>query len=128
MRARENNKHHLTITKDDDIHKALSRYSRDAGLRTELSWTGGDALKLAKSVLDRLKAGDPVKALELVRLSEKLPGADGKTGVDSIVSWNHIMDYFMVMHSTWEAFKTFNEVGTARSRGSASTRLRGIHE
>jgi hypothetical protein len=116
MRAKENNKHHLNITKDDDIHKTLSRYSRDVGLRTELSWTGGDALKLAQSVLDRLKAGDPSKALELVRLSEKLPGAEGKKGVDSIVSWNHIMDYFMVQNSTWEAFKTFNEVSAARLR------------
>jgi hypothetical protein len=127
MRARENNKHHLNIAKDDNIHKTLSRYSSDAGLRTALSWTGGDALKLAKSVLDKLKAGDPLKALELVRLSEKLPSADGKKGIDSIVSWNHIMDYFMVKHLTREAFKTFNEVGVARFRGSASSRLCGIH-
>jgi pentatricopeptide repeat protein len=121
MRAKENNRHLLNITKDDDTHKTLSKYSTDPGLRTELSWTGGDALKLAKSVLDKLKAGDPLKALDLVRLSEKLQGADGKKGVDSVVSWNHIMDYFMSQKSTREAFKVFNEVGDARLSSHAVT-------
>lgn len=109
LRAKESNKHHLDITKPDDTTKVLSKYTSDTGLQTELKWTGGDALKLAKSVLDKLKAGAPVKALEMVRLSEKMPGADGSKGVDSVVSWNHIMDYNMSKGFTREAFKVFNE-------------------
>lgn len=116
IRAKEVNKHHLDIRKEDDTTNLLSKYTADEGLRTELRWTGGDALKLAKSVLDKLKAGDPLNALEMVRLSEKLPGADEKKGVDSVVSWNHVMDYYMSKSLTREAFKVFNEVSAARLR------------
>ena len=109
LRAKETNKHHLDIRQPDDTTKVLSKYTSDIGLQTELKWTGGDALKLAKSVLDKLKAGDPSKALEMLRLSEKMPGADGSKGVDSVVSWNHVMDYYMSKSLTREAFRVFNE-------------------
>lgn len=113
-RAREANKHLLDIRKDGDTGDSLSKYTADKSLRTELRWTGGDALKLAKSVLDKLMAEDPQRALEMVRLSEKIPGAEGKKGVGSVVSWNHIMDYYMSKSSTREAFKVFNEVSAIR--------------
>ncbi len=110
LRAKATNKHHLSIGTPDETSKILSKYTYDIGLQTELKWTGGDALKLAQSVLDKLKVGDPSKALEMVRLSEKIPGADGSKGVDSVVSWNHIMDYYMSKSLTRDAFKVFNEV------------------
>ena len=115
-RARDANKHHLDIRTEDDTTRLLAKYTSDVGLQTALKWTGGDALKLAKSVLDKLKIGDPQKALEMVRLSEKLPGADGEKGVDSVVSWNHIMDFYMCKGSTREAFRVFNEVSVAWRR------------
>jgi hypothetical protein len=82
----------------------------DKSLQMELRWTGGDSLKLAKSVLEKLKAGEPLRALEMVRASEKMPGADEQKGVDSVVSWNHVMDYYMSKGATEDAFKAFNEV------------------
>ncbi|ERF69516.1 hypothetical protein EPUS_01845 [Endocarpon pusillum Z07020] len=117
LRAKEFNKHHLDIRKPDDTTKVLSKYTSDTGLQTELKWTGGDALKLAQAVLDKLKAGIPLQALEMVRLSEKIPGADGSKGVDSVVSWNHIMDYYMSKSLTREAFKVFNEASSMKKRG-----------
>jgi pentatricopeptide repeat protein len=114
MRAREVNRHHLDVEKQNDGRNLLSKYTSDQGLQTELNWTGGDALKLATSVLNKLRAYDPLGALEMVRLSEKLPGAEGKKGVESVVSWNHIMDYYMSKSLTREAFKVFNEVSAAR--------------
>lgn len=112
QRAREANKRHLDINNDgDDVVRTLSKYTADSGLQTELQWTGGDALKLAQSVLDKLKADDAAKALEMIRLSEKMPGIQGSKSVDSVVSWNHVMDYYMSKSLTREAFKVFNEVG-----------------
>ncbi len=129
-RAREANKHHLDIQKDDDASTSLSKYTSDRSLQTELKWTGGDALKLARSVLNKLKADDPQKALEMVRLSEKIPDVEGKQGVDSVVSWNHVMDYHMSKASTREAFKVFNEVRALGLRllrmASESNMLTGI--
>ena len=86
----------------------------DASLQTDLNWTGGDALKLAKSVLNKLKAELPERALELVRASEKMLVGEGRKGVDSVVSWNHIMDYHMSKGLTRSAFKVFNEVRRPR--------------
>ncbi|KAF7509192.1 hypothetical protein GJ744_008252 [Endocarpon pusillum] len=121
LRAKESNKHHLDIRKLDDTTKVLSKHTSDTGLQTELKWTGGDALKLAQAVLDKLKAGIPLKALEMVRLSEKMPGADGSKGVDSVVSWNHIMDYYMSKSLTHEAFKVFNEMKKRGHKPDAHT-------
>lgn len=109
-RAREHNKMHLDIKKEGEEYNFLSKYTTNKALQTELKWTGGDALKLAKSVLDKLKAEDTQSALEMVRLSEKLSDVNGQKGVDSVVSWNHIMDYHMSKSMTREAFKVFNEV------------------
>jgi pentatricopeptide repeat protein len=109
-RARAANKHLLDVPKEGGDESFLSKYTQGQGLQTELKWTGGDALKLAQSVLDKLKAGDVQKALEMVRLSEKLSDVQGKKGVDSVVSWNHVMDYYMSKSLTREAFKVFNEV------------------
>lgn len=108
--ARAANNHHLDINKGDDGDNFISRYTSNMRLQAELRWTGGDALKLAESVLEKLKAGEPSQALEMVRLSEKMAGADGEKGVDSVVSWNHVMDYHMSKSSTRTAFKVFNEV------------------
>ena len=91
-RAKEVNRHHLDIRKDDDASSLLWNSKVDKSLQTELKWTGGDALKLAQSVLDKLKMRDPQRALELVRASEKIIVAGVHKGVDSVVSWNHIMD------------------------------------
>ena len=109
-RARAANKHHLDVKNADDTTALIMKYTSNKALATELRWTGRDALKLAKSVLDKLRAGDPLAALEMIRLSEKIPDAGGQKGVDSIVSWNHVMDYFMSKSLTREAFKVFNEV------------------
>lgn len=109
-RAREKNKVHLDIRKEGEDYNHFSKYTSNKALQTDLKWTGGDALKLAKSVLDKLKAEDTQSALEMVRLSEKFSDGDGQKGVDSIVSWNHIMDYYMSKGVTREAFKVFNEV------------------
>lgn len=108
--AKAANKYHLDVRSADDTTALIMRYTSDKALATELRWTGGDALKLAKSVLDKLRAGDHLAALEMIRLSEKIPAAGGHKGVDSIVSWNHVMDYFMSKGLTREAFKVFNEV------------------
>lgn len=118
IRARLANKHHLDIEKEDDPGAPMMKYPSNKALAAELRWTGGDALKLAKSVLTKLKAGDPQSALEMVRLSEKMPVAGGDKGVDSVVSWNHVMDYFMSKGSTREAFKVFNEVRANRTPSS----------
>jgi pentatricopeptide repeat protein len=109
-RAREINKHHLDIEEDDDGSSLRWSSKVEKSLQIELKWTGGDALKLAQSVLDRLKGRDPQRALELVRASEKMIIAGIHKGVDSVVSWNHIMDYYMSQNSTGDAFRVFNEV------------------
>jgi pentatricopeptide repeat protein len=109
-RAKEANAHILNITKDEDANSALWSSTVDKALQNELKWTGGDAVKLAASVLEKLKNGKPLRALELVRASEKMPDAEGQKEVDNVVSWNHVMDYYMSTGYTREAFKVFNEV------------------
>ena len=109
-KAKENNKRHLDIQKDEDGNDPAWVADIDQALQTELRWTGGDALKLAKTVLNKLKVDDPLRALQLIRASEKMPNTAEKKRVDSVVSWNHVMDYFMSKSMTRTAFKMFNEV------------------
>ena len=115
--AREANKHQLGITKAGESTPAISPLDRkiDQALRIEIGYVGRDALKLANAVLGKLKADDAARALELVRASEKLAAMEGRNNINSVVSWNHIMDYYMSKALTREAFKVFNEVG--RSSG-----------
>lgn len=125
--AVENNRHHLDLRKngqnddEDDDRDIAQEGDRgkprrfgiiDPALLTELAWTGGDSLRLARAVLEKLKLHIPLRALDLVRASEKVSGARGSRAIDNVVSWNHIMDYFMSQSQTREAFKVFNEVGS----------------
>lgn len=114
-RAREGNRHHLDIQKGEDENDPVWVANLDQALQTELRWTGGDALKLAQTVLDKLKVDDPLRALQLIRESEKMPDGAGKKRADSVVSWNHVMDYFMSKSMTKTAFKIFNEVRICKS-------------
>lgn len=70
-----------------------------------------DPLKLAHRVIEILREGQLQEALALVRASEK--NNDGK-GVESVVSWNHIIDWTMGQGSPDEAWKVFNEVWSFR--------------
>lgn len=66
-----------------------------------------DPLKLAQNVIEKLRDHQLEEALELVRVSEK--ANEGK-GVDSIVSWNHIVDWLMREEAPGEAWKVYNEM------------------
>jgi hypothetical protein len=62
-----------------------------------------DPLKLASTVLGRLRIGDVNGAMELVRASDR-------EKVENVVSWNHIMDYEMNYQNVKGALKVYNEV------------------
>jgi hypothetical protein len=62
-----------------------------------------DPLKLASTVLGRLRLGDVQGALALVRASDR-------EKVENVVSWNHIMDYAMSVQDVKGALKVYNEV------------------
>ena len=62
-----------------------------------------DPLKLAKTVLQRLRISDVPGAMALVRASDR-------EMVENVVSWNHIMDYEMSFQNVKEALKVYNEV------------------
>jgi hypothetical protein len=64
-----------------------------------------DPLKLASTVLDRLRGGDVSGALALVRASDR-----EMTSSENIVSWNHVMDYEMSYENVKGALKVYNEV------------------
>jgi len=66
-----------------------------------------DPLKLAETVVEKLRASRLDDALALVRASEK--SREGMP-VDNIVSWNHIIDYLMSKDSPNMAWKVYNEV------------------
>lgn len=66
-----------------------------------------DPLKLAETVVTKLKNDDFNGAIELVRASEK---ALNGMPVDNVVSWNHIIDWLMSQNSPSVAWKVFNEV------------------
>ncbi|KAK5062633.1 hypothetical protein LTR84_004706 [Exophiala bonariae] len=88
-----------------------------------------DRVQLASEVLNLLKKEQLVKALTLCRLSEK--GIDGAPPVDSVVSWNHIIDWLMLKEDTGLAWKVFNEMKKRGHKPSAQTitiMLRGYME
>jgi pentatricopeptide repeat protein len=66
-----------------------------------------DPLKLAQSVVEKLRDHQLDEALALVRASEK--SRDGEA-VENIVSWNHIIDWLMSQDSPGEAWKVYNEM------------------
>ena len=69
-----------------------------------------DPLKLAQTVLERLRMKDVAGALSAVKASDR-------EKVENGVSWNHIMDYEMNYHNVKGAIKVYNEVsGIVRRR------------
>lgn len=76
-----------------------------------------DRLKLATEVLRLLKKDQMVNALALCRASER--SINGAPPIDSVVSWNHVIDWLMMRQDTSQAWKVFNEVrkSTRRSCG-----------
>jgi hypothetical protein len=62
-----------------------------------------DPLKLASTVLGRLRLGDVQGALDLVRASDR-------EKVENVVSWNHVMDYAMSVQDVKGALRVYNEV------------------
>lgn len=67
-----------------------------------------DRLKLANEVLRLLKKDKMVDALALCRASER--SINGAPPINSVVSWNHIIDWLMMRQDTTQAWKVFNEV------------------
>lgn len=67
-----------------------------------------DRLKLANEVLRLLQNDMLHKALDLCRASER--SINGAPPVDSVVSWNHVIDWLMMRKDTAQAWKVFNEV------------------
>lgn len=111
--ARENNRKHLSI-EDTSI---------SGSTQFQLQWLQ-DPLKLANAVVDRLRIGADQSALELIRGSEKTIYVAGeKKGgtVDNVVSWNHVMEYYMHKGDTREALKVYNELKKRGHRPEAQT-------
>lgn len=110
LRARERNRATLGI--DTPV---TSSHPDAAGNPDRQVWRGGqakeqyavqflrDPLKLASTVLGRLRLGDVQGALGLVRASDR-------EKVENVVSWNHIMDYVMSVQDVKGALKVYNEV------------------
>lgn len=67
-----------------------------------------DRVQLASEVLNLLKKDQLVKALSLCRLSER--SINGAPPIDSVVSWNHVIDWLMLKDDIAQAWKVFNEV------------------
>ena len=111
--ARENNRKHLLIESNPT----------SGSTQFQLQWLQ-DPLKLANAVLDRLRIGADQSALELIRGSEKQIHMEGeKQGrhLDNVVSWNHVMEYFMHKGDTREALKVYNEMKKRGHRPEAQT-------
>jgi pentatricopeptide repeat protein len=111
--ARENNRKHLSI--EDNQTSASTQF--------QLQWLE-DPLKLANAVVDRLRVGADQSALELIRGSEKQIYIDGeKQGrqIENVVSWNHVMEYYMHKGDTREALKVYNEMKKRGHRPEAQT-------
>ena len=89
-------------------NKKLERAAKE-----ELRWLQ-DPLRLServRAVLPRKGSIKPVlaeaKALALVRVASK--------GMDCVVAWNHIIDYYMAQGKLKQAQKIFNEVSFSLS-------------
>lgn len=72
-----------------------------SALLKELEWLP-DRLKLAQHVHYTLRCNDPEKALNLCRLASK--------NEEVIVSWNHVVDWYMRNGRFDDALKTYNEM------------------
>ena len=70
-------------------------------LLKELEWLP-DRVKLAEHVHYTLRCNDPAKALDLCRLASK------KEVV--VVSWNHVVDWYMQKGKVGDALKIYNEM------------------
>ena len=111
--ARENNRRHLST--DDETVSGSAKF--------QLQWLQ-DPLKLANAVMDRLRIGADQQALELIRGSEKSVYVDGvKKGgqIDNVVSWNHVMEFYMHKRNPQEALKVYNEMKKRGHRPEAHT-------
>jgi pentatricopeptide repeat protein len=111
--ARENNRKHLLIEENQS----------SASTQFQLQWLQ-DPLKLANAVLDRLRVGADHSALELIRGSEKQPQVDGEQlsrQIENVVSWNHVMEYYMHKGDIREALKVYNEMKKRGHRPEAQT-------
>ncbi|KEF59916.1 uncharacterized protein A1O9_04764 [Exophiala aquamarina CBS 119918] len=88
-----------------------------------------DRLKLANEVLRLLQKDQLLNALELCRASER--SINGAPPVDSVVSWNHVIDWLMMRRDTAQAWKVFNEMKKRGHKPSSHTitiLLRGYQE
>lgn len=111
--ARENNRKHLLI-KDNQP---------SASTQFQLQWLQ-DPLKLANAVVDRLRVGADQSALELIRGSGKQVYVNGEKQsgqMENVVSWNHVMEYYMHKGDTREALKVYNEMKKRGHRPAAQT-------
>jgi pentatricopeptide repeat protein len=72
-----------------------------SALIKELEWLP-DRLKLAQHVHYVLRCNDPEKALNLCRLASKKE--------EVIVSWNHVVDWYMRQGKVDDALKVYNEM------------------
>lgn len=106
--AKEQNKGHLDtgLAKEDKEARWL--------VETHLQ----DPLKLANAVLQRLRDGDLLAALQLVRFSE---GKGEELGVANVVSWNHLIDYCMSQKDTRSALRIYNEMKKRGHKPDAHT-------
>ncbi|KIX02854.1 uncharacterized protein Z518_08797 [Rhinocladiella mackenziei CBS 650.93] len=96
--AREQNRtQRLTDSARANLEKAMEKESQYLV----------DPLKLAQSVVEKLRNSEFEAALSLVRASEK--ARDGMP-VDNVVSWNHIMDWLMSQGSPSKAWKVYHEM------------------
>ena len=101
--ARERNRHHLDVEPAAGAEPHGSKlHHRRSDEEYQIQFLT-DPLKLATTVLARLRLNDIQGALSLVRLSDK-------EKVENIVSWNHLMDYEMNFKNVKAAMKIYNEV------------------
>ncbi|KAL2410640.1 hypothetical protein ABEF91_000068 [Exophiala dermatitidis] len=99
----------------------------DRAMRLEAKYLV-DPLKLAQSVVEKLRDDDFDAAMSLVRASEK--SRDGMP-VDNIVSWNHIIDWLMSKSEPSLAWKVYNEMKKRGHKPDAHTytiMLKGYRE
>ena len=80
-----------------------------------------DPVKLAEAVSTKLRKGQAMAALELIRTSHKDRAfAKGMTG-ENVVSWNHMMDWCWAQKDWDLARKSYNEMKKRGGRPDAHT-------
>ena len=84
-----------------DLALDKSRYP-EKDIQKELNWLE-DPLKLADHVLQKLRAGEKEKVVQLVQLA-------AKRGIESTVAWNHLINYEMHQRRVNSALKIYNDV------------------